>query len=39
MHEKLTNLRDRLLQAQRELIISAADVGTIPSDNALRKMC
>jgi hypothetical protein len=38
MQEKLTALRARLLQVQRELIISAADIGTIPSDNALRKI-
>ncbi len=38
MQEKLTALRARLLRAQRELIVSAADAGTIPSDNALRKI-
>nr|WP_246702657.1 hypothetical protein [Starkeya sp. ORNL1] len=36
--KKLAALRDRLLQAQRELIVSAADVGIIPSDNVLRKI-
>ncbi|WP_170015061.1 hypothetical protein [Starkeya sp. ORNL1] len=38
MQEKLTALRARLLRAQHELIVSAADAGTIPSDNALRKI-
>ena len=38
MKEKLTSLRERLLNAQRELIISAANSGTNPSDNALRKI-
>ncbi len=38
MRTKLAELRDRLLQAQHELIRSAAEAGTIPSDNALRKI-
>lgn len=38
MTEKLEALRARLLAAQRELITAAANAGTIPSDNALRKI-
>jgi hypothetical protein len=38
MTEKLEALRGRLLSAQRELIKAAAEAGTIPSDNALRKI-
>lgn len=38
MRTKLTELRERLLMAQRELILSAAISGTLPSDNALRKI-
>lgn len=38
MLDKLTTLRARLLRAQRDLIVSVADAGTIPSDNALRKI-
>ncbi|MDF2620526.1 MAG: hypothetical protein K0S00_3185 [Xanthobacteraceae bacterium] len=38
MTEKLEALRDRLMSAQRELIKAAAEAGTIPSDNALRKI-
>ncbi|MBS7543366.1 hypothetical protein [Ancylobacter oerskovii] len=38
MIEKLTALRTRLLAAQRELIKAAAEAGTLPSDNALRKI-
>lgn len=38
MTAKLTALRARLLQAQRELIASAANADTVPSDNALRKI-
>ncbi|MDQ0511690.1 hypothetical protein [Ancylobacter amanitiformis] len=38
MHEKLQSLRVRLLSAQRELIKAAAEAGTIPSDNMMRKI-
>lgn len=38
MQEKLEALRARLLAAQRELIKAAAEAGTIPSDNMLRKV-
>lgn len=38
MTEKLESLRARLLAAQRALIKAAADAGTIPSDNMLRKI-
>jgi len=38
MTEKLNALRARLLAAQREILIAAANAGTIPSDNALRKI-
>lgn len=38
MKEKLEALRSRLLSAQRELIKAAAEAGTIPSDNMLRKI-
>lgn len=38
MKAKLTALRDRLAQAQRELILAAAEGGTVPSDNTLRKI-
>jgi hypothetical protein len=38
MEDKLSTLRARLLNVQRELITLAADAGTIPSDNALRKI-
>ncbi|MDF2809884.1 MAG: hypothetical protein K0S56_915 [Microvirga sp.] len=38
MTEKLDALRARLLAAQRELIKAAAEAGTAPSDNALRKI-
>ncbi|ADH88114.1 conserved hypothetical protein [Ancylobacter novellus DSM 506] len=38
MTEKLEALRARLMSAQRELIKAAAEAGTIPSDNALRKI-
>lgn len=38
MTEKLKALRARLVAAQRELITAAATAGTIPSDNALRKI-
>lgn len=35
---KLQELRLKLLAAQRSLIQAAADAGTIPSDNTLRKI-
>ncbi len=38
MSDKLEVLRNRLLAAQRELIKAAAEAGTLPSDNALRKI-
>ncbi|ADH91579.1 conserved hypothetical protein [Ancylobacter novellus DSM 506] len=38
MTEKLEALRARLVLAQRELIKAAAEAGTVPSDNALRKI-
>jgi uncharacterized protein (DUF1778 family) len=38
MTEKLEALRARLMSAQRELIKTAAEAGTIPSENALRKI-
>ncbi|MBB3769692.1 hypothetical protein FHS55_000278 [Angulomicrobium tetraedrale] len=38
MHEKLQSLRVRLLSAQRDLIKAAAEAGTIPSDNMMRKI-
>jgi len=38
MTGKLEALRARLVSAQRELIKNAAEAGTIPSDNALRKI-
>lgn len=38
MTEKLQALRVRLLAAQRELIKAAAEAGTIPSDNTVRKI-
>jgi hypothetical protein len=38
MTEKLEALRACLMSAQRELIKAAAEAGTIPSDNALRKI-
>ncbi|GAB4070350.1 hypothetical protein KHC28_20070 [Ancylobacter sonchi] len=38
MSNKLEVLRNRLLAAQRELIKAAAEAGTLPSDNALRKI-
>jgi hypothetical protein len=38
MKAKLTALRDRLAKAQRELILAATETGTVPSDNALRKI-
>lgn len=38
MKTKLEILRDRLAQAQRELILAAAEAGTVPSDNTLRKI-
>lgn len=38
MTEKLEALRARLLAAQRELITAAAAAGTIPHDNALRRI-
>ncbi|MDF2621315.1 MAG: hypothetical protein K0S00_3974 [Xanthobacteraceae bacterium] len=38
MTAKLNALRARLLAAQREILIAAANAGTIPSDNALRKI-
>lgn len=38
MIRKLQSLRTRLLVAQRELIKASAEAGTIPSDNALRKI-
>jgi len=38
MSGKLEALRSRLLAAQRSLIRAAADAGTIPSDNTLRKI-
>ncbi|GLK82994.1 MULTISPECIES: hypothetical protein [Ancylobacter] len=38
MIEKLIALRTRLLTAQRDLIRVAAEAGTHPSDNALRKI-
>ena len=38
MIAKLENLRARLIAAQRELVKAAAEAGTIPSDNALRKI-
>ncbi len=38
MTTKLQDLRVKLLAAQRSLIQAAADAGTIPSDNTLRKI-
>ncbi len=38
MRTKLTELRDRLLATQKEIIHASAEVETIPSDNALRKI-
>jgi citrate lyase beta subunit len=38
MRTKLTELRDRLLATQKEIVHAAAEAGTIPSDNALRKI-
>lgn len=38
MKTKLTALRERLLDAQRQIIHAAAEAGTVPSDNALRKI-
>ena len=38
MTENLKSLRARLLAAQRSLIQAAADAGTVPSDNTLRKI-
>lgn len=38
MKAKLEALRARLLAAQRHLIIVAAEAGTIPSDNTMRKV-
>jgi hypothetical protein len=38
MTERLNALRARLLAARREILIAAANAGTIPSDNALRKI-
>ncbi|TCK28549.1 hypothetical protein EV667_2556 [Ancylobacter aquaticus] len=38
MTEKLEALRSRLLAAQRELIVAAAEAGAVPPDNALRKI-
>ena len=38
MTTKLQELRIKLLAAQRVLITAAADAGTIPSDNTLRKI-
>lgn len=38
MKNKLTALRTRLLDAQRKIIINAAEAGAAPSDNALRKI-
>jgi hypothetical protein len=38
MKTKLTALRERLLDAQRHIIHVAAEAGTVPSDNALRKI-
>ncbi|MCB4771164.1 hypothetical protein LGR54_21365 [Ancylobacter sp. Lp-2] len=38
MINKLEVLRNRLLAAQRDLIRAAAEAGTLPSDNALRKI-
>lgn len=38
MTEKLETLRARLLDAQRTLIVAAAEAGAVPPDNALRKI-
>ena len=38
MKQKLDALRARLVQAQRSLILAAAETDAIPSDNALRKI-
>lgn len=38
MTTKLQDLRVKLLAAQRSLIQAAADAGTVPSDNTLRKI-
>ena len=38
MKAKLEALRARLLAAQRRLIQVAAEAGTIPSDNTMRKI-
>lgn len=38
MKQKLEALRARLVQAQRSLILAAAETDAIPSDNALRKI-
>jgi hypothetical protein len=38
MRTKLADLRDRLLATQKEVVYAAAEAGTVPSDNALRKL-
>lgn len=38
MISKLEALRARLLASQRELIMTAAETGAVPSDNTLRKI-
>lgn len=38
MNGKLTQLRERLIAAQRSLIITAADSGSLPPDSAIRKI-
>jgi hypothetical protein len=38
MTSKLDALKKRLIDAQRALIIQAAESETLPSDNALRKI-